>query len=195
MALRLYTCMCLGASYAREPLLHRQSLRPSSLARNKQRFPPTNPAHHPPTDLPIVHAPPFAFPPGRSLSTMVARSGVAALLAVAARWRGGGLGGKVSAVDLFGSVELLWEFLRLTSVIEKVSKSFVYVQGSDVRRRPREGWVLYDHIFAIPLSYIAMKTFIYVWVGLTRHGWGTVGVSLRSANAPLYETKNAIIVR
>ena len=52
-----------------------------------------------------------------SLCAMVTRSGVSALLAIASRWHG-----KLFSADLFGSVERMWEFLRLTSVVEKVSE-------------------------------------------------------------------------
>ena len=42
---------------------------------------------------------------------------MSALLAIASRWHG-----KLFSADLFGSVERMWEFLRLTSVVEKVSE-------------------------------------------------------------------------
>lgn len=54
----------------------------------------------------------------RSLRTAAARFGVSALLAAAARF-GGGIHERFCS-DLFGSVENLWEFLRLTAVSEKV---------------------------------------------------------------------------
>lgn len=43
---------------------------------------------------------------------------MSAVHAVATRWHGGD--GKLFSPDLFGSFELFWEFLRLTSVIERV---------------------------------------------------------------------------
>ncbi|CAM9323533.1 unnamed protein product, partial [Ectocarpus fasciculatus] len=52
-----------------------------------------------------------------TLCAATATFGVSALLTVAARWQGGA--GKPSYLDLFGSAQSLWEFLRLTSVIEK----------------------------------------------------------------------------
>lgn len=54
---------------------------------------------------------------------------MSALLAVASRWHG-----ELFSVDLFGSVERLWEFLRLTSVVEEVRGS---PPGTRFCRRPR----------------------------------------------------------
>lgn len=39
------------------------------------------------------------------------------MLALASRWHG-----SLFSVDLWGSVECLWEFLRLASVVEEVSE-------------------------------------------------------------------------
>ncbi|CAM9151445.1 unnamed protein product, partial [Scytosiphon promiscuus] len=52
-----------------------------------------------------------------TLCTLAARHGFSALLAMTARWSGGP--GKLFPVDLFGSADHLWDFLRLTCVIEK----------------------------------------------------------------------------
>lgn len=58
-----------------------------------------------------------SWPFDHSLCTAVASYGVSALLALASRWHG-----RLFSVDLCGSVERFWEFLRLTNVVEKVSK-------------------------------------------------------------------------
>ncbi|CAN0355595.1 unnamed protein product [Ectocarpus sp. 6 AP-2014] len=75
-----------------------------------------------------------------TLCAATATYGVSALLAVAARWQGGA--GKPSYLDLFGSARSLWEFLRLTSVIEKgdlQSAAFSTLKQHVGERVAREG--------------------------------------------------------
>lgn len=75
------------------------------------------------TPIPLIFppAPPCALHirySDHSLCAAAARFGIAALLTVAARWRGGR--GELFSPDLFGSVGRFCEFLRLTHVVEQV---------------------------------------------------------------------------
>lgn len=53
-----------------------------------------------------------------SLRAAAARFGLSVLLKIAKEWRGGA--GEIFSPDLFGSMERLWDLLKLTSVVFRV---------------------------------------------------------------------------